>query len=140
MQTLSCAHVCHGLDVLEQSWVLLSAGHYLTPSLARASLGLRESHESLEPQDSLCRADKERQEFCLQDSMNKTSQPSLVPSHEGPCTSQQPLPSLHLIPWSVKQWLKGLLSLTRAQSDKQECLTAAGGGRRSLAQYRLPFL
>lgn len=69
--------------------------------------------------------------------MNKTG---LALSHEGPRTSQQTPASLHLIPWSVKQWrwLKGLLSLTGALPEKQECLTAAGG-RRSLAQDRPPF-
>lgn len=71
--------------------------------------------------------------------MNKTSHPGLALSYEGPSTSQQTPASLHLIPWSVKQWrwLKGLLSLTRALPEKQECLTAAGG--RSLAQDRPPF-
>lgn len=60
--------------------------------------------------------------------------------HEGPCSSQQPLPSLHLIPWSVKQWLKGLLSLTCAQPNKQECLTAAGGGSKEPGPGQTPFL
>lgn len=44
-QTLSCAHLCHGLDYgVELSWVLLSASHL--PHPARASLGLSESHAS----------------------------------------------------------------------------------------------
>lgn len=46
MQTPSCAHLCRGLDVVERSWVLLSAKHLPHPIPARASLGLCESHAS----------------------------------------------------------------------------------------------